>query len=94
MINGVSTPQLDKMLEVNPQSQVIGEFLEWLRNKKKYAICFLYADRIDDEEDTLSFEPIEQPIEQLLAEYYGVDLNEAEKERTLILQSIRKDNKP
>lgn len=73
MLNGIATPELDKMLEVKPQSQVIGEFLDWLQNTKHYSICEL----IDEDDRYVS---IMKSIEQLLAEYFGIDLNEVERE--------------
>jgi len=36
------TPTLDKLVAVHEQSQVCGEFMEWLLTKKKLALCKLH----------------------------------------------------
>jgi len=34
-----ATPALDKLVSVHDQSQVCGEFMEWLLTKKKFVLC-------------------------------------------------------
>lgn len=36
--------------------------------------------------------PVHKPIEKLLAEYFGIDLNKVEKEKQELLQSVREQN--
>jgi hypothetical protein len=81
------TPTLDKMLKVKDKSQAIGEFLDWLncRDPKLY-LCEL-------DEDAEEYYPSFPSIEKLLAEFFEIDLNEAEKERCQILDAIRIQNK-
>lgn len=83
MSTKVETPVLNKMLEIQEQSQLCGEFLEFLQ--RKYDIF----DRSV---------PREQPFytgagdyintENVLAEFFGIDLEQANKERDVLLKSI------
>ena len=77
--------EVDKMLVVKEESQIIGEFIEWLN--RKYVICVERPDRIDN-----VWMPITKNIEQLLAEYYNIDLQRTEKEKRKILEKHRKEN--
>ena len=81
------TPTLDKMIEIQEQSQLCGEFLDWFlckytvfdRNKKRenpFANVMGNGDYIDKE--------------KLLAEFFDIDLVEAEKERQAILDIMQR----
>lgn len=74
-------PELDKMLEVQEQSQAIGEFLEWLQSQG------IILARFDDESDALV--GTHRSIERLLADYFEIDLDAAEREKSLMLERIR-----
>lgn len=77
------TPELDKMLAVKERSQAISEFLEWLgTTNEPISFCFYDADR--DEYMT-----IPQSTKQLLAEFFGIDLNKCERERQQLLADLR-----
>ncbi len=82
-------PECEKLKDVSDDSQKIGEFLSWLETN--HTIC-----KIRDSESECCSEPIEiyspmhTTIEQLLADYFDIDLDKVEKERTAILASIRK----
>lgn len=88
---GVKTPMLDKIKACEELSLDLGEFLEWLSGR------FLLLDRsrkrAEDEQavidalgagDNIS-------IEKILADYFHIDLMEAERERAALLKAIRKD---
>lgn len=75
-------PTLDKMKACQAESQAIGNFLEWLQEKEIYLCSW------DGE-----YSAIRGNREELLAQYFEIDLKEAEKERRLILDNIRKTNK-
>ena len=94
------TPTLDKMLAVKDKSQIIGNFLEWLGEEgielaqyhkhkptcydcKENRLCQLY------EGDLI---PIHLPSEKV-AQYFDIDLNEAEREKRKILEMIQDANK-
>lgn len=115
----VTTPNLDKMLEVQPESQAIGEFLEWLSTVKGYTLgenrddltAWYPCMDIDCEngksirmgethtgcggtggsEEPIGpkYVPAMYQVEELLAEYFEVDLAEAEREKRAILEGLR-----
>ena len=76
----IKTPTLDRMLEIQEQSQLCGEFLEWLQ--KRYAMF----DKKQKRESGVFFGSGDYiNIEKLLAEFFEIDLKEAEKERSMLL---------
>ncbi len=79
-----NTPTLDKMIEIQEQSQLCGEFLEWLQSK--YAM-FDKKQKRDSGIFLGSGDYIN--TEKLLAEFFGIDLEEAEKEKSMLLETER-----
>jgi hypothetical protein len=73
------TPELDKMLAVKKESQAIGEFISWLKEEKNYYIAERVAATNFQEESDLM--PVQISTEKLLAEFFEIDLDKAEKER-------------
>lgn len=87
------TPELNKLAAVAKDAQVIGEFLDSSSYTlcetvpcKKYhygspamAYCFQGEHLV----------PTFKPIQQILAEYFGIDLQEVEKERRMILHEVQ-----
>jgi hypothetical protein len=84
-IEGMKCPELEKMDAVKGKSQIIGEFLDWLRHAKQVELC-KYRDMSED--DSRLF-PINTSIEMLLAEYFNIDLRKAEEERRSILEKLQ-----
>ena len=80
-----NTPTLDRMLEIQEQSQICGEFLEWLQIK--YAM-FDKKQKRDSGVFVGNGDYIN--IEKLLSEFFKIDLEEAEREREKILNNIFK----
>ncbi len=78
-------PMLDKMKELKEKSQPLGEFLNWLINEKGYYLCVADEDSLRGR-----FIPINSNIEKILADYFKIDLEQAEKERQMILENLRK----
>lgn len=79
----VDTPTLDKMLEIKEDSQICGEFLEWLQTK------FVMFDKSIKREEAFYMGGGDYiNAEHILADFFGIDLQEAEKEKELLLQSI------
>lgn len=81
----LKTPTLDEMVEIQEQSQLCGEFLDWFlrkytvfdRKQKRespYANIMGNGDYINKE--------------KLLAEFFNIDLDEAEREKDMLLQSL------
>ena len=79
----VETPTLDRMLEIQEDSQLCGEFLEWLQGK--YAMFELRTPREDHfyhgTGDYIN-------TEKLLAEFFKIDLEEAEREKEELLRAV------
>ena len=71
-------PECDKIVAVHDQSQKLGEFLDWLR-EQGWELCEIWDD---------GWYPIHKPAEQLLAEFFGIDLNKVEAERRALLEAI------
>jgi hypothetical protein len=82
----MDTPELDKMLRVKDESQAIGEFIEWLGANGMW-IGRWSEDGVTREQFG---DPVSTSIEQLLADFYGIDLVKAEQERRAILAEIAK----
>ncbi len=80
-------PECEKMEAVREKSQAIGEFIEWLQSKNIYLLT--QHEGMDDD-----FCFSRTPIEELLAEFFGIDLAKAEKEKSAMLEDIRKQNDP
>ena len=79
----MSTPELDRLAAVSDESQAIGEFLEWLQSERNIVL----AEYLNPKAHLLY--PANVGIETLLAQYFKIDLAKVEKERRLLLQSIR-----
>ena len=77
-------PELDKIAKNKEESQSIGAFLDWLQTDKKIIFC-KWDEKVSQHHPT----PDYTSIEKLLAEYFGVDLKKAEKERQEILASLK-----
>ncbi len=70
-------PECEKLAEVAPQSQIIGEFLEWLSVTKEIS----FVDRRIRYDTT----------ESLLAEFFDIDMEKVEKERSQMIADLRKN---
>ena len=79
----METPTLDKIQKVHEQSQAIGTFLDWL-GEKGITLCHR-------PEDSEYYWHCGRGAESLLYEYFGIDEQEAEKERRALLDYIRKE---
>lgn len=84
------TPELDKMLAVKDESQKIGEFLEWL-GQESLLICGFDESGCDECGNQLY--PTRSTREQLLADYFEIDLNKCEQERQQLLANLRSDGR-
>ena len=87
------TPELDKLAAISERSQAIGEFLD----TSPYTLC----EAVPCKQFHLTPEaaeyctvgqhlvPTSKPIQQILAEYFGIDLQEVERERRMILRGMQ-----
>ena len=93
------TPNLDKMLEVQSESEILTRFVEWLNQEKGYYICeWYYFDG-----HRVSCAPIERgsyleyanygSYDRLFADFFGIDYGEIENERLAVLQFVRDTSK-
>jgi len=77
------TTELNRLEAAKADSQAIGEFLDWL-NSRKIVLCKLA--KLEE-----AFVPIDRTNEQLLAEYFNINLRKVERERRALLDYIRKN---
>lgn len=76
------TPECDRLVSVADESHKLGEFLDWLEQRKRLSLA--RWSRSDDQ-----LVPDYTPKEQLLAEYYGIDLDKVDAERRALLKHVR-----
>ena len=78
-------PECEKLKEVAPLSQKIGDFLDWLEQDKGLIIA-----KYDDE--TGKIYSVAYSKEAMLADVFGIDLQKVEKDHQAILKSIQEIN--
>lgn len=76
-------PVAEKVRSVSERSNEIGRFLDWLNEERGISLVVL------DEGD---WRYLSQTTQQLLADYFEIDLNEYEKERSHMLAVQRVNN--
>jgi hypothetical protein len=79
--------ELDRMLEVQQESQTIGEFLEWCNGRGMWLAQYMGNPTYRE-----VLTPVGVSTEELLADFFEIDLNKAEQEKRAILAAIREDN--
>ena len=82
-------PECEKLVKHRQESQTIGKFLDWLKHERGCVIA--YWDKGEYRGDDEQLYPCRDTIEQLLAEYFNIDLNKVEKERQQIIEDLRKE---
>ena len=85
-----ATPQLDKMKAVQKESQLLGEFLEWLQ-EEGLVICEWHENQYVNGKlsQPAGVYPTRRTSQQLLADYFGIDLKAADWERQALLDALR-----
>jgi len=83
-------PEHEKMMAVKQESNTIGNFLDWLYHEKKYSICYWE----ESEGNGVSYMPeryysIRQSFNDLLADFFDIDLKKVEEEKDVMLDQIR-----
>jgi hypothetical protein len=93
-------PECEKMKAVHEKSQAVGEFLEWLLDGKGFNLTQIHRHTDDcydnDGEKTCDmidgqYYPAQYHIENLLAEYYDIDLKKVDAEKDQMLKEFRKN---
>lgn len=79
-------PEHDKLKAVMEQSQAIGEFIE---NNGKYVLAESVAV---EGYSHLQLIPVHRPINDILAEYFDIDLSALESEKRAMLEKLRGTN--
>lgn len=80
-------PENEKMASVRDESQTIGGFLEWLLGERQLVLCEPREGRIDN-----FYMPVRYTIQDLLAEYFEIDLDKVDQERRQMLETLREYN--
>lgn len=87
-------PEHDKLTAISDESQAIGEFIE----TSDYTLCELksFTEPLNDAGDTYEtgpqFVPVAKSIQQVLADYFGIDLAKIETEKRAMLDALRSLN--
>ena len=80
------TPTLDKILELREQSQIVGEFLDWLGEQGIH--LGRYPTRSDGSSSDFML-PIFEGHDALLHRFFGIDSDAEETERRAVLEYVR-----
>ena len=86
MANAPQTDECQRMAKVAPDSQKIGEFLDWLQ-EQGVALCTYTPGTYSESDDGWWLDHVS--IERRLAKYFDIDLNKVEDERRALLEHIR-----
>ena len=78
-------PECERMVAVAPESQKIGEFLDWL-NEQGIHLASYVDDGVHVDEVLMVHG---ERYESLLARYFEIDLEKVEQERRAILASLQ-----
>lgn len=73
----------EKMKLIKNESQILGEFLSWLKDEREPNIILCEYDTYDQCSEC------RKNIEQILAEYFKIDLNKIEKEKQQMIEGLR-----
>lgn len=78
--------RLGKAKKTDDATQLVGEFFDWLKEEKNYVFA-KYAD------DTDELVPVHEPVQRLLAAFFGVNENALESEKRALLEHLRATHK-
>lgn len=79
-------PEHQKLRKVADKSQAIGEFVEWLVSEKQIFLC---KEHLFEDASKPVLGPVFVPIQDLLAEFFGIDQKVLEEEKRDMLDRIR-----
>jgi len=79
-------PELEKMASAKQASHIIGEFMEWLHGQG-----ILLAKYGPDTVSDPRLWPYYKSINDLLAQYFDIDLNKVQQEKRQILVDLRNE---
>lgn len=78
-------PEHEKLKLVKDQSQICGEFLDWLNEEKDLILA-----KLDEYDDLM---PFHISTQKLLAEFFEIDLAVLEDEKDQMLTALRATHK-
>jgi uncharacterized protein with NRDE domain len=78
-------PEHEKLMKIKDKSQTIGDFLEWLGSEKEIYLCSLV--KYEGMKEQLQY--IQKRKEDLLAEFFKIDLAKLEAEKQQMLETMR-----
>ena len=84
-MENIKTPMLEKIKEIQDESELCSKFLDWLL--QRYTVFDRKQVRESPFADVGAGDYINK--EQLLAEFFDIDLDAANKERELLLKSLQ-----
>jgi len=82
-------------------SQKIGEFLEWLEGQGIHLVTELTDEQLEELEEGdkpeewcewRHYRQCMKTREQLIADFFGIDLKKVEDERRAMIEALRKEN--
>lgn len=79
-------PEHEKMGKIADKSQAIGEFLEWATAERGLHLAE-YRTFEDADREVLTV--VYTPVQELLAEFFGIDLTAIEREKRAMLDAMR-----
>lgn len=86
--------ELEKLEKIKDEAEPISEFLCWIQENKKYALCkgqeVPESSGLRNYMNTQWSKMFDLQIEKVMYEYFDIDYDKAERERTDILQELRK----
>lgn len=83
-------PEHDKLTAIAPESQIIGEFLEWINQECSIFLARVYTFK-DGPNEAMRTEmaPWMGQTEDLLAQFFKIDRDALMKEKSEMLHSLR-----
>jgi hypothetical protein len=79
-------PEHEKLKAVKDRSQTVGEFLDWLRDTKEFAVCELHPEERKRDPE---WHPVRLRTEQLLAEFFEIDLDKLSAEKDAMVALLQ-----
>lgn len=80
-------PEHEKLDKIRHKSQAVGEFLDWLAEEKGVRLCTLQKV---EEFSGRQYWPIRVSNQEIIAEFFDIDLDKLDKEKQEMLDSLRK----
>ncbi len=80
--------EVEKLVAAQDESRAISSFIDWLE-ENGYAICTLQKTGFHGGDFDEIWMPKRNSHEEMLADYFEIDLNKVEEERRAMLESLQ-----